>query len=221
MTAARNTVFFPGGPKLNNPLLPIHLNRDLSTIRSPLEKKFELPPQATVAIYNAEDGMVCSPPLLPEDAELPTYQPKWTKVANSRNHFKAPKSSVVVVPASSTSVQKRNQSVPRPRMAPAFMITSPSSVSKNVAALPRKEDGREQPFVGNYNVPKQPFTLPDGTVVQANPLKNTFTKFKEQAESTFNASKEIKTKSAMSYDNRKTTIRVSAGDKEIVVDSEQ
>ena len=63
-------------------------------------------------------------------------------------------------------------------MPPTFMITSPSSV-RNVALFPKREDAREQPFVGNYNVPKQPFTLPDGTLVQANPLKNTFTKFKE------------------------------------------
>ena len=75
-------------------------------------------------------------------------------------------------------------------MPPAFMITSPSSVSRNVALFPRREDGREQPFVGNYNVPKQPFALPDGTIVQANPLKNTFTKFKEQAQLTLHASKE-------------------------------
>ena len=107
-------------------------------------------------------------------------------------------------------------------MAPAFMITSPSSVSKNVGMFPRREDGREQPFVGNYNVPKQPFTLPDGTLVQANPLKNTFTKFKEQAQTTLQSSKEQKTKSAMSMGaKKKTTIRVSAGDQEIVVDSEQ
>ena len=109
-------------------------------------------------------------------------------------------------------------------MAPAFMITSPSSVSKNMGVYPRREDGREQPFVGNYNVPKQPFTLPDGTIVQANPLKNTFTKFSEQAQSTLLASKEQKTKSSLSNSGgplRKTTIRVHAGDREIVVDSEQ
>ena len=214
-------MFFPGGPKLNNPLLPVHLNRDLSTIRSPLEKKFELPPQATIAIYNEKEGKICSPPLLPEDEKLPTYQPKWTKVANSRNHFKTPKSSAAPTPASCTNMHKRNQSVPRPRIIENFMITSPTSVNKNVALFPRKEDGREQPFVGNYNVPKQPFTLPDGTLVQANPLKNTFTKFKEQAESTLHASKESKTKSAMSMTSKKTSIRVSAGDREIMVDSEQ
>ena len=50
-------------------------------------------------------------------------------------------------------------------MVPSFMITSPTSLKQNVASLPKRDDGREQPFVGNYNVPKQPFTLPDGTVV--------------------------------------------------------
>ena len=145
---ARNAAFFPGGPKLNNPLLPVHLNRDLSTVRSPLEKKFELPPQATIAIYDEKDGMVRSPPLLP-DGEKPTaYQPKWTKAANSRHHFKTSKASAGSTPSS--QVHKRNQSVPRPRMTPAFMITSPAGVCKNT----RREDGREQPFVGNYNVPK-------------------------------------------------------------------
>ena len=35
---------YPSGPKFNNPLLPIHLNRDLSSLTSPIAKKFELPP---------------------------------------------------------------------------------------------------------------------------------------------------------------------------------
>ena len=89
MTGARNTVFFPGGPRLNNPLLPIHLNGNLTSFHtSPHEKKFELPPQATIAVYNEKDGMVCNPPLLSEDDKLTTYQPKWTKAAKTRTHFK-------------------------------------------------------------------------------------------------------------------------------------
>lgn len=94
-------MFFPGGPKLNNPLLPVHLNRDLSTIRSPLEKKFELPPQATIAVYDAKDGLVCNPPLFLPGGEKPSaYQPKWTKAAKGGGHFKTPKSSVTPAPAS-------------------------------------------------------------------------------------------------------------------------
>ena len=145
---ARHTTFFPGGPKLNNPLLPVHLNRDLSTIRSPLEKKFELPPQATIAIYDEKDGMVCNPPVLTDDEKPTAYKPKWTKAANSRHHFKTSKTVTGSTPASLT--HKRNQSVPRPRMTPAFMITSPAGAGRDAG----RGDGREQPFVGNYNVPK-------------------------------------------------------------------
>ena len=54
--------------------------------------------------------------------------------------------------------------------------------------------------------------------MQANPLKNTFTKFKEQAQSTLHASKEVKTRSAMAG---KTKIRVLAGNQEIIVDADQ
>ena len=88
LTAGRgNTVFFPGGPKLNNTMLPIHLSRDLSNMTNPNEKKFELPPQATVAMYNEKDGIITDPEALMEDLKLKTYQPKWTKVSNSRNYY--------------------------------------------------------------------------------------------------------------------------------------
>ena len=94
-TAVRgNTVFFPGGPKLHNPMLPVHLNRDLSNMTNPNEKKFELPPQATVAMYNERDGIIEDPSSLIEDLKSRTYQPKWTKVSNSRHYYsKHPKTS--------------------------------------------------------------------------------------------------------------------------------
>lgn len=63
--------------------------------------------------------------------------------------------------------------------------------------------------------------MPDGTVVQANPLKNTFTKFREQAQTTLMSFKKQKSRSALGKigPKKKATIRVQAGDQEIVVDS--
>lgn len=43
----------------------------------------------------------------------------------------------------------------------------------------QEESANVAPFVGNYSVPKQPYTLPDGTHIAAKSLKSTFTKFKE------------------------------------------
>ena len=54
---------------------------------NPNEKRFELPPQATVAMYNEKDGIITDPEALMEDLKLKTYQPKWTKVSNSRNYY--------------------------------------------------------------------------------------------------------------------------------------
>ena len=136
-------------------MLPIHLNRDLSNMTNPNEKRFELPPQATVAMYNEKDGIISDPPTLIEDIKSRTYQPKWTKVSGGRNYYaNQPKTSALPTPGKMPQQRARNLSVPRPRMVPSFMITSPSSLRQNVASLPRREDGREQPFVGNYNVPK-------------------------------------------------------------------
>lgn len=79
------------------------------------------------------------------------------------------------------SFEQRNLSVPRAsrnHKPPNFLITSPSSLNKPLQErckiFNRNEMANVAPFVGNYNVPLQPFTLPDGTKVQANQLKNTF-----------------------------------------------
>ena len=61
---------------------------------NPNEKKFELPPQATVAMYNERDGTIEDPSTLIEDLKSRTYQPKWTKVSNGRHYYsKHPKTS--------------------------------------------------------------------------------------------------------------------------------
>ena len=40
---------------------------------NPNEKRFELPPQATVAMYNEKDGIITDPEALMEDLKLKTY----------------------------------------------------------------------------------------------------------------------------------------------------
>ena len=77
---------------------------------------------------------------------------------------------------------RKNSSLPRGggrNVKPSFMITSPSSLNKTAVEVFKTEQ-KEAPFVGNYNVPVQPFTLPDGTKVQNNQLKNTFQRFKRE-----------------------------------------
>ena len=66
------------------------------------------------------------------------------------------------------------------RHSPNFLITSPSSMNKTIELFKKQEESANvAPFVGNYSVPKQPYTLPDGTHIAAKSLKSTFTKFKE------------------------------------------
>ena len=82
--------------------------------------------------------------------------------------------------------KSRNSSVPREsrNVKPNFLIPSPSSLNKPLQErsnlFNKNEQANVAPFVGNYNVPLQPFTLPDGTMVQANQLKNTFQRFKRE-----------------------------------------
>ena len=82
--------------------------------------------------------------------------------------------------------KSRNSSMPRAsrNVKPNFLITSPSSLNKPLQErsnlFQKNEQAHVAPFVGNYNVPLQPFTLPDGTMVQANQLKNTFQRFKRE-----------------------------------------
>jgi hypothetical protein len=83
------TPVYPSGPNLNNPLLPIHLNRDLTSYLSPLKKKFELPPATTIAILD-QDQMINEAPQLAQVGENSIkYIPKWTKgnrsMSNVRN----------------------------------------------------------------------------------------------------------------------------------------
>ena len=58
LTGFNKSTFQTTGPALNNPLLPIHLNRDLSSLTSPIAKKFELPPQVTIAYFDEKEKVV-------------------------------------------------------------------------------------------------------------------------------------------------------------------
>ena len=75
---------FPTGPKLNNPLLPIHLNRDLSSLTSPISRKFELPPQATIAFFDEKEKVVkaATDQDMNQNPSVIGYTPKWTKVSH-------------------------------------------------------------------------------------------------------------------------------------------
>ena len=60
-------------------------------------------------------------------------------------------------------------------------------MNKTVEEVIQSPATKAAPFVGNYNVPAFPFTLPDGTHVQANQLKNTFQRFKRELRDQDNA----------------------------------
>lgn len=120
------------GPNLNNPTLPSQL------MRSPLAKRFELPPTTTIGIVDGRDNKISLAPPMQECLTPLKYTPRWTK---GKGGFVS-------------SQTNRNLSVPRgATVAPNFLITSPSLLNKTLVRNPKDLD--EVPFVGNYHVPKQ------------------------------------------------------------------
>jgi hypothetical protein len=131
-TRIRLPMYPTGGPNLNNPTLPSQL------MKSPLAKRFELPPTTTIGIVDERDNTISLAPPMHEQSLTPLkYTPRWTK---GKGGF---------IP----SQTNRNFSVPRgAATSPKFLITSPSLLNKTLVTH-QKELG-EVPFVGNYHVPK-------------------------------------------------------------------
>ena len=105
-------------------------------MRSPLAKRFELPPTTTIGVVDGDNTISLAPPV--QECLTPLkYTPKWTKG----------KSGFV------SSQTNRNLSVPRgSTISPTFLITSPSLLNK--ALVRNQRELGEVPFVGNYHVPK-------------------------------------------------------------------
>lgn len=122
-------------------------------MRSPLAKQFELPPTTTIGIVDGKDNKISLAPPMLECLTPLKYTPRWTKG----------KSSFV------SSHTNRNLSVPRgTKVAPNFLITSPSLLNKTLARSPK--DLEEVPFVSNYHVPKQ---IQLQAMINASDLKQT------------------------------------------------
>lgn len=123
---------YPTGLNLNNPTLPSQL------MRSPLAKRFELPPTTTIGIVDEIDKTISLAPPVHECLTPLKYTPRWTK---GKGGF-------------ISSHANRNLSVPRgSNNSPTFLITSPSLLNK--ALVRNQKELGELHFVSNYHVPKQ------------------------------------------------------------------
>lgn len=77
------TAFKSPRPNPNNPLLPIQLNRKISVLMQDSEtvtKKIQLPPQATIAVFDEKDQTIKQATGCERPMPFENHQPKWKKV---------------------------------------------------------------------------------------------------------------------------------------------